>query len=82
MAREVREELGYGIRLTRRIGDAIQFFYASDDGQWYEMEATFFCGELEGNASGTGEHELCWIDGRQRPELFFHACHAWAASQT
>lgn len=79
--REVREELGRLIKVTGRIGETVQFFYALDDECWYEMVATFFRAEFEGNPVSTGEDELCWVDSREESELFFHACHAWAAAQ-
>src|SRR5262249_39816047 len=34
-AREVREELGRTVRLTGRIGEAVQFFYAHTERCWY-----------------------------------------------
>ena len=79
--REVRAELGRVITLTGRIGDAIQYFYASDDGCWYEMAATFFRAAFDGSPVSEGEDELHWVDGREQPEPFFHACHVWAAAQ-
>ena len=79
--REVREELGRVVTLTGRIGEAIQFFHASDESRWYEMSATFFRAELEAEPSTAAEHELCWLDPRQDAGAFFHACHAWAVSR-
>src|SRR5215813_14206370 len=46
IAREVREELGRAIRLNGRLGDAVQFFYASGQRRWYEMKAAFFRGDF------------------------------------
>ena len=79
--REVREELGRQIKVTARVGEATQFFYASDDKCWYEMAATFFRAELDEGPVSTREDELCWVDSREQPELFFHASHVWAVSQ-
>jgi 8-oxo-dGTP diphosphatase len=78
--REVREELGCAIRLTDRIGKAVQVFYAAEDACWYEMTAVFFGAEFVGDGAG-GEHELRWLDPKRDVESFFHASHAWAASQ-
>jgi adenylate kinase family enzyme/8-oxo-dGTP pyrophosphatase MutT (NUDIX family) len=80
-AREVREELGRAVRLAGRIGDAVQFFYAGNEGRWYEMRAIFFRAEFEGEPLGIGSDELHWVDARLDGESFFHACHAWAACQ-
>jgi len=73
--------LGRLIKVIGRIGEAVQFFYASDDKCWYEMNATFVRAEFERGPVSTGEDELCWVDFRKQPEVFFHACHVWAASQ-
>jgi putative acetyltransferase len=79
--REVREELGRAVRLVARVGEAVQYFYAANDGCWYEMTAVFFRAEFEGEASTAGEHELCWLDAGGPGKLFFHACHAWAVAR-
>lgn len=81
MVREVREELGRSIKVIGRLGEAVQFFYASDDTCWYEMVATFFRAEFADGPAGTGENELCWVDLREHPDLFFHACHGWAVAR-
>lgn len=81
VTRELREELGRSVRLVARIGDAIQFFFAADEERWYRMRAVFFRAEFEGEPVVPGEHELCWLDANQDAALFFHACHAWAASR-
>jgi 8-oxo-dGTP diphosphatase len=80
VVREVLEELGRAIRLVGKIGEAVQYFYAPDDGCWYEMTAVFFRAEFEGEPLGRGEDELCWLDVGRAVEGFFHACHAWAGS--
>ncbi|HEY3121932.1 MAG TPA: NUDIX domain-containing protein, partial [Vicinamibacteria bacterium] len=81
VAREVLEECGRRARGLQRIGDAIQYFYAPNDRCWYEMLAVFFRGELENEVTGVAECELRWIDARAEADVFFHACHAWAASR-
>ena len=78
--REVREELARTIRVTATLGEAVQTFYASDEARWYEMIATFFRAEVDGEPAGPGEHQLHWLDPAQGAEVFFHACHAWAAT--
>jgi len=81
VGREVREELGRAVRLTGRIGEAVQRFYAGSEQRWYEMTAVFFRGELDGEPIGAGSDELYWLDPTSERDVFFHACHAWAASQ-
>lgn len=84
ITREVSEELGRGVRLTRSVGEALQYFYSEADERHYEMRATFFAGEFtEGPGGarepGACEHELRWLPASEAEGAFFHACHAWAA---
>jgi 8-oxo-dGTP pyrophosphatase MutT (NUDIX family) len=80
LAREVREELARSVRLVRKIGEAIQFFYAASDDRHYKMLAMFFLAEFPVEPSGQGEHELFWLP-LSKGKAFFHECHAWAARQ-
>jgi 8-oxo-dGTP diphosphatase len=80
VAREVREELARGVRLTRKLGEVVQYFYSDADGRHYKMLATFFTGEFTGGARGSGgEHELRWLPVADAERSCFHECHAWAA---
>lgn len=81
--REAYEELARSVRLTRRIGEAIQYFYSSTDDHHYKMDATFFAGEfIDASSGGAGEHELEWLPVVEAERACFHACHAWAIRQT
>lgn len=80
--REVYEELARGVRLTRRLGEATQYFYSATDNRHYKMHATFFAGEFTAEpGGGTGEHELVWLPVTEVDQACFHACHAWAVRQ-
>lgn len=79
VAREIREELAREVRIVRRIGEAVQYFYAG--GHNYRMEAMFFQAEFASEPSGAGEHELYWLASGEFDQGFFHQCHAWAAGQ-
>jgi CheY-like chemotaxis protein/ADP-ribose pyrophosphatase YjhB (NUDIX family) len=79
--REVREELGRAVRLTGRVGEAVQYFDSPADGCWYEMMAYFFAAEFDGEPQGAGEEEPCWLDPDRESGSFFHASHAWAVSR-
>ncbi len=81
VTREVREELGRGVRLLGRIAEAVQFFFAADAGRHYEMRAVFFRAELEDGPPGPAEYEVCWLDTSGPGPLFFHACHDWAVRE-
>jgi CheY-like chemotaxis protein len=78
--REVREELGRAVRLTGRVGEALQYFDSPADACWYEMTAYFFTAEFAGEPQGAGDEATCWLDADHGRGSFFHACHAWAVS--
>jgi 8-oxo-dGTP diphosphatase len=73
--REVREELGYQVQLTGRIGGALQYF--SSDGHCTAMYAEFYSGELGQKVQDTYEHQLEWTP----PGALHHPCQAWAAQK-
>ena len=82
IVREVSEELARRVRLTRSIGEAIQYFYADADDQHYKMRAAFFAGEFASEpCDGTGEHELSWLPVTKVEQFCFHSCHAWAVQE-
>lgn len=83
IVREVAEELARRVRLTRRIGGAIQYFYADADDQYYKMLAVFFAGEFEEEpCDDTGEHELSWLPVAEVEQFCFHPCHGWAVQES
>ncbi len=77
--REVYEEIGCGITNLRRIGQAVQFFRASDGA--YEMYAVFFEGELIGQPTESAEYQLQWISQDVLEQSMYHECHCWAVRQ-
>jgi 8-oxo-dGTP diphosphatase len=81
IVREVREELGRVAYTLGNVGQAVQFFYASTEERWYEMSAIFMRARFEHERARGGEYQLHWLDVQRHPELFFHACHAWAATR-
>ena len=82
VAREVREELGREVRLLRKVGEAIQYFYSRDDNRHYEMLAVFFAGEFTNRLPNeVGEHSLQWLPIAEASLVCFHECHAWAIRQ-
>lgn len=81
VTREVREELGRGVSVQGEMGEAIQFFYAANEQQWYEMKAQFFLAVFDDSPVSEAESQLHWADHRADGEMFFHKCHAWAASR-
>lgn len=80
IAREVREELGRGIRLGKWLGEVVQYYYAGDRDIWIRMEASYVKAEFTQNAAGNSEFELQWANPFEEGDLFFHESHAWVAS--
>ncbi|HEX8072218.1 MAG TPA: NUDIX domain-containing protein [Pyrinomonadaceae bacterium] len=78
VGREVREELARGMRRLRRLGAAVQYFYAERDATHYEMHAVFFTGALTARRAGNAEHELLWLPPAEAARVCYHECHAWA----
>ncbi|HYW74779.1 MAG TPA: NUDIX domain-containing protein [Pyrinomonadaceae bacterium] len=82
VAREVREEIGFSVRLLHLLGKATQYFYADSDVRHYEMLATFFAGQISKRISNSiPEHELEWLPLSEATASCFHECHAWAIGQ-
>jgi len=77
--REVREEVGCGLRVVRRLANAVQFCPAHDRDGWYATEATFFAGAFEGTP-GSGACALSWLTPDEARERLHHESHAWAVS--
>jgi 8-oxo-dGTP diphosphatase len=83
IVREVREELALDVRLTRKIGEAVQYFYSGSDECHYKMLATFYAGEFTGETcAGACENELHWLPPEYAQRECFHECHAWAVQQS
>jgi 8-oxo-dGTP diphosphatase len=81
VGREVREEIGCTPRLVRKLGEAVQYFFAAAEGRYYAMQAVFFRAELVEGSRSSAEYELCWLDVSHPDPWFFHACHDWAVRQ-
>ena len=81
VVREVREELGGTLRLVRKIGEAVEYFFAAAEGRYYAMQAVFFQAELVEGSRSAAEYEWRWLDVSHPGPWFFHACHDWAVCQ-
>jgi len=77
--RELLEELGYQVRILRKIGEAVQYFNA-DDGD-YRMSAHFYRAVIIGDPIGGAEFDAHWIHAGGTEETFYHQCHLWAVAQ-
>jgi 8-oxo-dGTP diphosphatase len=78
--REVREEVGCGLRIARRVAEAVQYCRAHDRDGWYETRAVFFTGTFEGT-SGAGQRVLSWLTPDEARARLHHASHAWAVAE-
>jgi 8-oxo-dGTP diphosphatase len=75
--REVREEAGCGLRIRRRLAEAVQYCPAHDRGGWYATHAVFFEGAFVGEP-GDGACPLLWLAPEEARARLHHASHAWA----
>jgi 8-oxo-dGTP pyrophosphatase MutT (NUDIX family) len=73
VGRELLEELGCQVHLTRCIGHALQYITSEDYCQ--ATYAAFFAAELGEKIRASHEHELQWAPA----ERLHLACQAWAA---
>jgi 8-oxo-dGTP diphosphatase len=79
VVREVREEVGCGLRILRRVAEAVQYCRAHDRRGWYETRAVFFAGAFVGEPAG-GSCALSWLTPDEARVLLRHASHAWAVT--
>ena len=79
VVREVREEVGCGLRIVRRVAEAVQYCRAHDRDGWYETRAVFFEAAFEGEP-GAGSCALSWLTHGEARARLHHASHAWAVA--
>ena len=78
LVREVEEECAQRLHIAEKIGEALQYFYASSEDKYFAMHAIFYAGTFLGQTSGQAEYPVVWLlPDDQAP--FFHASHVWAA---
>jgi 8-oxo-dGTP diphosphatase len=78
LGREVEEECAQRLHIAGKIGEALQYFYASSEDKYFAMYAVFYAGIFLGQTSGQAEYPVVWV----LPDVkagFFHASHLWAA---
>ena len=78
LVREVAEECAQRLQIAGKIGEALQYFYASSDDKYFAMHAIFYAGAFLGHMPGQAALPFVWVvpDAKVR---FFHASHLWAA---
>ena len=78
LVREVAEECAQRLHIAEKIGEALQYFYASSEDKYFAMHAIFYASVFLGQTSGQAEYPVVWV----LPDVkagFFHTSHLWAA---
>jgi len=78
LVREVAEECAQRLHIAEKIGEALQYFYASSEDKYFAMHAIFYAGVFLGQTSGQAESPVVWVLPDDHAP-FFHASHLWAA---
>jgi 8-oxo-dGTP diphosphatase len=78
LVREVEEECAQRLHIAEKIGEALQYFYASSDDKYFAMHAIFYAGTFLGQTPGQAEYPVVWVLPDDTAP-FFHASHVWAA---
>ncbi|MGV3614509.1 MAG: AAA family ATPase [Fimbriimonas sp.] len=76
LLREVREEAGLEIAIRERIGEAVEYVDAGEEG-FFAKRGVFFAAEIVSAVEG-GEHALEWLDPEEAAARIRHASHGWA----
>ncbi len=81
--REVREEIGMGIRIDKKIGVAMQHIYVPEVDIYVSKEGHFYHATLLSQISENSEasHELIWLTKEEALEKIFHESQRWAIEQ-
>src|SRR5215813_15299910 len=58
LVREVEEECAQRLHIAGKIGEALQYFYASSDDKYFAMHALFYRGVFLGQMPGQAEYPL------------------------
>jgi 8-oxo-dGTP diphosphatase len=78
LVREVVEECAQRLHIVGKIGEALQYFYASSDDKYFAMHAVFYAGAFLGHMPGQVALPFVWVFPDATAH-FFHASHVWAA---
>src|SRR5262249_7212880 len=78
LMREVAEEYAQRLQIVEKLGEALQYFYASSEDKYFAMHAIFYAGIFLGQTSGQAEYPVVWVLPDDTAP-FFHASHVWAA---
>ena len=81
--REVREEIGMGIQIDKKIGTALQYVNLPEIPVYICKEAHFYRCTLTQKISDTSEdtHTFHWLPMNEVLEKIYHPSHKWAIEQ-
>jgi 8-oxo-dGTP diphosphatase len=74
LVREVEEECAQRLHFAGKIGEALQYFYASSDDKYFAMHAIFYVGAFLGQMPGQAALPFVWVLPDTKAQ-FFHASH-------
>jgi 8-oxo-dGTP diphosphatase len=77
LVREVAEECAQRLHIAKKIGEALQYFYARSDDKYFAMHAVFYAGAFLGQTPGQAALPVVWV-WPDATGQFFHASHLWA----
>ncbi|HYF64785.1 MAG TPA: NUDIX domain-containing protein [Herpetosiphonaceae bacterium] len=83
LAREVREECGAAIAGVELLGRAIEWFYADQERQHFEIRSHFFRASFAAAPAPGGEddHALVWLAPASAIERLRRPAQRWAVAQ-
>jgi len=83
LQREVMEECGRAIKISREIGEAIEYLYAPKHGVYYQIHSTFFNARfVDGEVLQHEEkHTFAWLSAIESRQHFQRPSQAWAIEQ-
>ena len=77
LVREVAEECAQRLHIAEKIGEELQYFYASSEDTYFAMHTIFYTGTFLGQTPGQAEYSVVWVLPDDTVP-FFHASHVWA----
>jgi 8-oxo-dGTP diphosphatase len=80
LRREIFEETGLGVEISREIGTAAQYLTAAREGIYYKKIGHFYLASFAERLSETfeAEHELLWLSFDQTVATLNHQFQVWA----
>src|SRR5947209_10902950 len=83
LRREIFEETGLGVEISREIGVAAQYLISAREGIHYKKVGHFFLADFAERLSETfeAEHELLWMPFDKASHTLNHQFQVWALEQ-